>query len=152
MGILQLHKSQGRLVVDMLEDRHRESFLLLVASVMTTATNANAAQRKLFDSLRTIAMYWGLTKEFQRCRKSKNSGGGSGGEIDGGVGAGSEKETALGEFLETMQTDSEKTTGELSENNKRKLDEGSEEPTAVETSQDQAAVSTKGGKKRKRQK
>ena len=138
-------------MVDMLEDRHRESFLLLVASVMTTATNANAAQRKLFDSLRTIAMYWGLTKEFQHCRKNKNSGGGSGSGMDGGVSAGSEEETAIGESSEAMQTDSEK-TGELSENNKRKLDEGSEEPTAVETSQDQAAVSTKGGKKRKRQK
>ena len=137
-------------MVDMLEDRHRESFLLLAASVMTTATNANAAQRKLFDSLRTIAMYWGLTKEFQHCRKSKNRGGGS--EMDGGVKAGSEEETAIGESSEAMQTDSEKTTGELTENNKRKLDVASEESTAVETSQDQAAVSAKGGKKRKRQK
>ena len=139
-------------MVDMLEDRHRESFLLLVASVMTTATNANAAQRKLFDSLRTIAMYWGLTKEFQHCRKNKNSGGGSGSGMGGGVKAESEEETAFGESSEAMQTDSEKTTGELTENNKRKLDEASEEPTAVETSQDQAAVSAEGGKKRKRQK
>merc|ERR1711933_32570 len=116
---------------------------------MTTATNANAAQRKLFDSLRTIAMYWGLTKEFQLCRKSKNSGGGSGSGKDVGVSAGSEEETAIGESSETMQTDSEKTTGEPTENNKRKLVEASDEPSAVETSQDQAAVSTTGGKKRK---
>ena len=60
--ILQMHKSQGKVVSGLVEDRHRES-LRQLASLVASSPPTSAALRLLFDSLRRIVMYWGLVKD-----------------------------------------------------------------------------------------